>query len=246
MLRALLMSEWLIIFILTLATGLAMVVGAFFAALEHLSSRWLESELRHTVIALGGGILLSAVALVLVNEGMLHLTPVWILICFGSGGLAFMLIDLWMRRKKENASQFAAMLLDFIPEVTALGSLYLLDKRYAVLLAFMIILQNIPEGFNAYLELRLDNRHKGIKIIGVFFILAFLGPLFGLLSYFFLSEHPEIIAGVMMFAAGGILYLIFQDIAPMAKIKNHRAPALGAVAGFLIGILGKMLIVSPR
>jgi ZIP family zinc transporter len=46
----------------------------------------------------------------------------------------------------------------------------------------------------------------------------------------------------MTFASGGILYLIFQDIAPQSKIKNHWIPALGAVLGFAIGLLGKKLI----
>jgi ZIP family zinc transporter len=46
----------------------------------------------------------------------------------------------------------------------------------------------------------------------------------------------------MLFAAGGILYLIFQDIAPQSKLKNHRAPSLSAVAGFLLGVIGKVII----
>lgn len=44
----------------------------------------------------------------------------------------------------------------------------------------------------------------------------------------------------MLFAAGGILYIIFQDIAPQSKLKNHWAPPLGAVAGFLLGVLGQV------
>lgn len=40
--------------------------------------------------------------------------------------------------------------------------------------------------------------------------------------------------------AGGILYLVFQDIAPQARLEKHWAPSLGAVAGFLLGVLGHM------
>ena len=39
-------------------------------------------------------------------------------------------------------------------------------------------------------------------------------------------------------AAGGILYLIFQDLAPQAQLKNHWFPPLGAVSGFALGLLG--------
>jgi len=46
----------------------------------------------------------------------------------------------------------------------------------------------------------------------------------------------------MLFAAGGILYLIFQDIAPQSQMKHHWGPALGAVAGFCLGMLGRLLV----
>jgi ZIP family zinc transporter len=46
----------------------------------------------------------------------------------------------------------------------------------------------------------------------------------------------------MTFASGGILYLIFQDIAPQAKMRRHWTPALGAILGFAVGLLGKKLI----
>ncbi len=42
------------------------------------------------------------------------------------------------------------------------------------------------------------------------------------------------VTGPMFFAAGGILYLTFEDIAPAAPLKGRWAPPLGAVAGFLL------------
>ncbi|MEZ5332802.1 MAG: hypothetical protein R2991_12290 [Thermoanaerobaculia bacterium] len=44
----------------------------------------------------------------------------------------------------------------------------------------------------------------------------------------------------MLFAAAGILYLVFQDIAPQAR-RAPLAPALGAVLGFLFGLLAEMV-----
>ncbi|MCB0493043.1 MAG: hypothetical protein KDC93_11575 [Cyclobacteriaceae bacterium] len=46
------------------------------------------------------------------------------------------------------------------------------------------------------------------------------------------------IAALMLFSSGGIVYLIFQDIAPMSKMKKSWFPALGASLGFLVGMLG--------
>ncbi len=236
------MSDWIEIFVLTFVAGLAMVIGAVLASIEHIRNDWLENELRHTVIAFGGGILISAVALVLIPEGMQNLPLFFVALVFGLGGLFFMGMNIILTLMKKKISQLIAMLLDFIPEVVALGALYLLDKRYAMLLGFLIVLQNIPEGFNAYRELRNTTQYKRWTIVCAFLAMSFLGPIAGLSGYFFLSRSPSIISGIMLFASGGILYLIFQDIAPQAKLKHHWAPALGAVAGFLLGMIGKMLI----
>ncbi|MFZ0566138.1 MAG: hypothetical protein WAM28_08145 [Chlamydiales bacterium] len=237
------MSDWAILFSLTLLTGLSMAGGALIALVEHISNRWLETELRHSIIAFGGGLLIAAVALVLIPEGMHKLTIFTVVFCFAGGGLFFMILDRILETRKEGTPQLIAMLLDFIPEVMAVGALYLLDRHYAILLAILIILQNLPEGFNAFLELRANTQLKGWTIITAFLAMSFIGPIAGLLGYFYLSELPSLTSAVMLFASGGILYLIFQDIAPQAKLKYHWAPSLGAVAGFLLGMIGKMLIV---
>jgi len=151
-------------------------------------------------------------------------------------------VDVILNREQERASQLLAMLLDFIPEVMALGALFLLDRVGALLLAFMIIFQNIPEGFNAFLELRKNGKIRSKTILWSFFAMSFFGPFFGLVGFFFLSEFHELVSMTMLFASGGILYLIFQDIAPMSKIRRRWAPALGAVLGFAVGIFGKIVI----
>jgi zinc transporter, ZIP family len=61
---------------------------------------------------------------------------------------------------------------------------------------------------------------------------------------FFLSARTDqhILGILMLFCSGGILYLIFDDIAPRAHLKHHDFPAVGAVSGFLLGLVGTMLI----
>jgi ZIP family zinc transporter len=71
---------------------------------------------------------------------------------------------------------------------------------------------------------------------------SLLGPLAACIGYFLLQDKPSLTAGIMSFAAGGILYLIFQEIAPDAKMRRHWTPALGAVLGFVVGMVGKQLI----
>ena len=37
---------------------------------------------------------------------------------------------------------------------------------------------------------------------------------------------------------------MLQDIAPQAKLEKHWAPTLGSVAGFLLGVVGHMMVGS--
>lgn len=56
------------------------------------------------------------------------------------------------------------------------------------------------------------------------------------------STFEEFVGATMLFASGGILYLIFQDIAPQARLERHWAPTLGAVLGFCFAMLAEMLV----
>jgi ZIP family zinc transporter len=115
--------------------------------------RWLETELRHSVIAFGGGALLAAVALVLVPEGSAHLSPAVSVACFVGGGALFLFVDRTLARNPAGSPQMLAMLLDFVPESVAMGAAFASGSPAGPLLALLIGMQNLPEGFNAYREL---------------------------------------------------------------------------------------------
>jgi ZIP family zinc transporter len=218
-----------------------MPLGAMIAHFEKVKSEWLEQELRHGVMAIGGGALLSAVALVLVPEGIANLTPLAACAWFILGGLSFMYLDIYLKKIDTPASQLAAMLSDFIPESIALGAAFATGSNNAFLLSALIALQNLPEGFSAYSELKTSSTYKPKKIIIMFFLMAPLGPIAGVSGYLWLSDSPKIISAIMLFASGGILYSIFQDLAPQVKLEKHWAPPMGAVFGFTLGMLGLML-----
>lgn len=216
-----------------------MPMGASVAAVERIRPRWLEIKVRHSVIAFGGGALLAAVALVLVPEGVSNLSSLLVFVCFFGGGLIFMMLDIRLAASDTPLSQLTAMLSDFVPEALALGATFAFSRDAGVLLAGIIALQNVPEGFNAFREIKDSTHYSRLQIIGAFTLMALLGPIAGATGYFILSGYPQVISCIMLFAAGGILYIIFQDIAPQSKLKNHWAPPLGAVAGFLLGVLGQ-------
>lgn len=229
---------------LTYATiaGATIPIGAFLARIERVQSGWLENELRHGVIAFGGGVLLAAVALVLVPEGAKRLATLPTLIAFGAGGVLFFLLDRLIESRGGSAAQLIAMLLDFVPESMAMGAMFAADESAGLLLALLVALQNLPEGFNAFREINADGRTSGRAILGAFCALVLLGPLAAWFGFTQLRDTPEILGAVMLLAAGGILYLTFEDIAPQARLERHWGPPLGAVAGFLLGLAGHSLI----
>jgi ZIP family zinc transporter len=137
------MHPLLIVIVTTLLAGLAMPLGATVASFEKIRPDWLEEEFRHSVIAFGGGALLSAVALVLVPEGIAHLELLPASMFFIAGGLFFMFLDIFLNKIDTPASQLAAMLADFIPESIALGATFTIGgKDLFFLLAGLIALQN--------------------------------------------------------------------------------------------------------
>lgn len=235
-------NQLLAVLAIAWAAGLAMVVGGLLARLERIRPRWLETEFRHAVIAFGGGALLAAVALVLVPEGSREHTPFAVVVLVSAGGFAFMLLDFWLESRRTPAAQLTAMLADFLPEALALGAAFAAGDRTGPLLALLIAIQNLPEGFNAYCELTERAHINGRRVLAILSAITFLGPLSAFVGLRILSSYPAGVAAVMLFSAGGILYLTFQDIAPQSKLQRHWAPPLGAVAGFLVGTVGDMLI----
>lgn len=224
------------------AVLLALFAGAMIPLGGWIASRrqWSGVVLPHAVVAFGGGALISAVALVLVPDGAAKLSPVVAVALFGLGGVAFAGLDRALARMGGEHGQMLALLSDFVPEAAALGALLASDGGdSAVLLAGLIGLQNLPEGFNAWREgPTTEPRRKFALFCG----LALLGPVAALGGHMFLSDYDGVLGGLMVFAAGGILYLVFEDIAPKSHVDHDVSPPLGAVLGFALGLAGDLLI----
>lgn len=232
------MPEWIIVLAIATGAGASVPAGALLASVERIGPDWLEAEFRHSVIAFGGGALLAAVALVLVPEGMEELSVAAAALWFSLGGLCFFGLDWWLARERTSASQLSAMLADFLPEAMALGAVFAGGSDTAIVLAILIALQNLPESFNAYREIRASTGVVPGHVLLAFGAIALLGPAAALAGFHFLTDMPAVVAALMLFSSGGILYLIFQDIAPQARLERHWAPSLGAVVGFLMGMIG--------
>lgn len=236
------MNEVTKVLLYTTLAGAAIPVGGHLARIERLRPLWLEQELRHGVLAFGGGVLLAAVALVLVPEGVRALTGPVAVASLLAGGAVFMAVDRSLARRGTAASNLLAALLDFAPEAIALGAMITAEPALGALLAFFIALQNLPEGFNAYREMVTRSRLSAARTLAILSVTVVLGPICGLLGLWLLSDHPGATGLTMLFASGGILYLTFQDIAPQVPLERHWGPPLGAVLGFSVGLTGQLVL----
>lgn len=235
------MSQLTIIIIASWLAGLAAFGGGLIAWATDGASTKPKRELTHGIIAFGGGILISAVAFALIPKAMVELSPVNLGVMFCAGGLLFCILDAHLSRSGGTKAQFLAMLMDFLPEALALGAVFGQNHRLGVLLSAFIGAQNLPEGFNTFRELRTSGIRSRAALMTLLAV-SLLGPVAACFGYFFFRDQEEVTASIMTFAGGGIMYLIFQDIAPQSKMRNHWIPALGAVLGFTIGMIGNQLV----
>jgi len=235
------MSQLTIIIIASWLAGLAAFGGGVIAWATDGANTDTKREVTHGIIAFGGGILIAAVAFALLPNAMVALSPVGLGATFCAGGLLFCVLDAQLSSSGEPKAQFLAMLMDFLPEALALGAVFGHDPRLGVLLAAFIGAQNLPEGFNAFREMTTVGIRSRVALMTLLAV-SLLGPVAACTGYFFLQDQPKVTASIMTFAGGGIMYLIFQDIAPQSKIRKHWIPALGAVLGFAVGMIGKRLV----
>ncbi len=231
------------IILISLLAGITVFLGGVLAYYfnSYFEDSSLKHQIIHTLMSFGAGIILSAVALVLIPKGMEELGLLPMVFSFTIGAVLFMYIDRYLARKGGKTATLLAMLMDFIPESIALGAVYAIETNMATLLALFIGLQNLPEAFNSFRDLT-KSGFSAKKTLLLFFILSFFGIIAALIGHFVLSEYPDLTAHLMTFASGGILYLLFQDIIPASKLQNNYNTSLGATLGFLVGIIGEKVI----
>jgi ZIP family zinc transporter len=151
------------------------------------------------------------------------------------------MLDAVISKSRGSKAQFMAMLLDFVPEAMALGAVFGHSHKTGTLLALFIGAQNLPEGFNAYRENMLAGATPKASLLTLLAV-SLLGPVSACAGYLFLRDQQILTACIMSAAGGGILYLVFQDIAPQSTMRRHWTPPLGAVLGFVVGMIGKQVL----
>ena len=223
--------------------GITVFIGGLLANYfnHHIKESPVKYEITHTIMSFGSGIMLSALALVLIPKGMEELELLPMALSFLSGAVIFMFMDRYLAKKGGKTATLLAMMMDFVPESIALGAVFAIDPSMATLLAVFIGLQNLPEAFNSFRDLVQSGFTVKYTLV-IFFFLSFFGIIGALTGHLLLSNYAELTASLMSFASGGILYLLIQDIIPESKVKKNYWASLGATLGFLVGIIGDKII----
>lgn len=237
------MNTIALVLLLPWLAGFAAFVGGALAWAAHKKRLLRRESTLRGIVAFGGGILVAAIAFALLPEATKHLAPLWLGVVFVAGGVSFCILDVRVSASEGMGAQFMAMLMDFVPEAISLGALFGHDHRLGYLIAGFIGLQNLPEGFNAFREIR-EHGGKARDTLLLLAGVSLLGPITALIGYAVLQDIEVVTASIMSFAAGGILYIVFQDIAVQSRLDGKPGPALGAVLGFAIGMVGNQLLTT--
>ena len=245
------MPGWLIAGGWGLLAGSALLIGAVIGYFAPLSQRIVSS-----VMAIGAGVLISALSFELMAEaaehGGLRATAMGFLV----GALVYSLANVALARagakhrkrsgdqqssEDEDQGSGAAIaigaLLDGIPESIVIGISLLSGKGVSAVAVAAVFLSNLPEGLSSAAGMKRAGRSRGY-IFGVWSAIALASGIAALLGYVgFAHASPSLVAAITAIAAGAILAMLSDTMIPEASEGSHELTGLLTVVGFLAAFL---------
>ncbi len=243
------MEYVLYVAIIGLFTG---VIGTAGGGLIVLIIRKVRDNLLSFVLGISAGIMSVVIFLDLIPEAMETGSVISTIIGILAGVMLIGLLDVQLphyhffsTEKGMNRYLKAGLLLSIgialhnIPEGLAIGASYQVDKTLGLSMAIMMAVQNFPEGMAVATTLSMG-RLGSAKIM---LITALAGVPMGIGAFVgaFVGGVSDLALSISLgFAAGAMLYIVFDELIPDAheKAKGHWA-IVGIVAGVLLGILLK-------
>lgn len=226
--------------------GAALLLGAALGLVLRLPTRVVG-----LVMAFGAGVLISAVAFELVEEGFLHAGRRPVIAGLVAGALTFFVGD-WILdrrgaadRKRSGGQQAGAAasalvlgaMLDGIPESAAIGVSLLDGHGVGVAVVAAVFLSNIPESLSAAVGLRKAGHSPG-WIMGLWLAVTVVSAAAAAAGYGLLGDSsPATVATVQAFAAGAILTMLADTMMPEAYEDAGPAVGLLTSAGFIAAFL---------
>lgn len=240
-----------------LVGGSALLLGAGIAYFVSLPQRLIAA-----VMAIGSGVLISAVAFDLMDEAYQRGGFDSTALGFLGGAAVYTAANVVVSRagarhrkrsgSNPDQSQQSAQdgsglaiavgaLLDGIPESVVIGVSLLQGAGVSFVTVAAVFLSNVPEGLSSAAGMKQAGRGPGY-IFGVWGTIAAVSGLAALLGNLLLADaSPDAIAGTTAIAAGAILAMLVDTMIPEATEETHEFSGLITVAGFLAAfVLSKL------
>jgi ZIP family zinc transporter len=237
--------------------GSALVLGAAIAWLVTLPRRLVAA-----VMAIGSGVLISAVAFELMDEAWRRGGIVAAGVGFVAGATVYTVANIVVSRRgaqhrkrsghcpeerQPDAGEGGGLaiavgaLLDGIPESVVIGVGLLQGGSVGLVTVAAVFLSNVPEGLSSAAGMRRAGR-SAAYVFGVWGGIAMASGVAALVGNIALAgASPAIIAATTAVAAGAILAMIVDTMIPEAFELTHEFAGLITVAGFLAAfVLSKL------
>lgn len=240
------MPVWLQAGLWGLLGASSLMIGAAAAYLFRLPQR-----LSAGVMAFGCGVLISAVAYDLLEDGFEE-GGIWPVAIGAIGGsLAYTVADWLVSRSGGNDRKRSTKpksdsnhggglavaigsLLDGIPESVVLGLGLLTGKGVSIAMLAAIFLSNFPEGLSSALGMKNAGRSTAY-VFGLWSGIVVLSGAASLVGAAALNGAPDsMIAVIKATAAGALLTMIVDTMIPEAVEGEHKGTGLLVVAGLLV------------
>jgi ZIP family zinc transporter len=235
-----------------LVAGVSLLIGALLGLFVRVPVRVVG-----LVMGFGVGVLISAVAFELTGAAYDRAGAWPVVLGLSAGALTFFLGDVAIDRLGAGArkdptgtgagagpsaatSLVLGAMLDGIPESAAIGVSLIGGGSVGVAVVIAVFLSNIPESLSASVGMKRDGRSNGYilrlwtMVVAASTVAAALG--YGLLG----GAGDTALAFTETFAAGAVLTMLADTMAPEAV--NHAGPAVGlaCVSGFIASFLLSM------
>lgn len=234
-----------------LVSGSALLIGAVIG--------WFVPMKRAVVagiMAFGSGVLISALSFELMDEAWKQGGFIAVAVGFLAGAIVYTALNRALaaqgarHRKRSdeakrdeheavappggNSSSLAlGALIDGVPESIVIGTSLLEGGAVGWVAVAAVFLSNLPEGLSS----AAGARKEGKTATFTFALWAGIALIAGVSSFagytLFAGAAPEMLAGVQGIAAGAILAMVIDTMAPEAFEGTHDFAGLIAVSGFL-------------
>ena len=217
----------------------SLVLGGIVGIYVDIAPRWVG-----VIMALGAGVLISAVAYELVGEAVDTAA--------GGGGVALglfggavtffagdALIERYGARHGEAAGGSALSIvlgtvLDGIPETAVLGLSLLTGEGVSVAVLAAVFLSNLPEAIAATTGL-VAGGWSHARVLGMWALVAVVCALAALIGYALLDGAPQrTVAFVLAFAGGAVLTMLADAMMPEAFERGGKLAGLATTFGFAL------------